>query len=150
MRRYVYDDPRRVCKWVGDRIAGEDFGEDAVAIGVEDDGELVGGVVYTHYCGTDIRMHTAGVGRWLSRQGLFRFYAYPFIQLGCRRVTGLVRADNPTAQRFNEKLGYVKEGVLRDADDDGCDLIVYGMTKAECRWIENKKNKDSQHGKEVV
>lgn len=142
MRRFVYTNHQRVNGWVSARIPGAGFSWHDVAIGVEQDGELIAGVVYTHYCGTDIRMHVAGEGRWLNREGLFRFFAYPFLQLGCRRVSGLVRSDNLKAQRFDEKLGFVREGLLRDADEDGCDLIVYGMTKAECRWL----NKDKKNG----
>lgn len=140
MRLYIYDDPLRVSRWVDRRIPGEQFDPSCTAIGAEEDGELIGGVVYTHYAGTDVRMHVAGEPgkNWLTREFLYHAFAYPFLQLRCRRVSGLVRIDNFKAQHFDERLGFRREGLLREADDDGCDLIVYGMLRRECRWLGDK------------
>jgi RimJ/RimL family protein N-acetyltransferase len=51
-------------------------------------------------------------------------------------VTGLVRVDNIEARRFDENLGFVQEGIIRRGADDGTDMILYGMLKEECRWLE--------------
>ena len=127
-----------VRDFVADRILGEDrFGETDPCVGMLKDGKLIGGVVFNMYTGTGICMHVAASEKgWLNREFLRTVFRYPFHQLGCRRVTGLVRTDNLTAQRFDERLGFKKEGVLRDADNDGCDLIVYGMLRDECRWLD--------------
>jgi RimJ/RimL family protein N-acetyltransferase len=71
----------------------------------------------------------------MTKDYLFRCFAYPFLQLNCRRITGLVRADNFVAQKFDEHLGFRREGLLREACDDGTDMILYGMLKNECRFI---------------
>jgi RimJ/RimL family protein N-acetyltransferase len=71
------------------------------------------------------------IGKGILREA----FAIPFERLKCTRVSGLVRADNLAAQRFDEHLGFKREGVIRQGDDDGCDLIVYGMLKSECRWL---------------
>lgn len=76
-----------------------------------------------------------GTGRWFNRTFLRAAFAYPFIQMKYTRVSGLVRVDNYAAQRFDEHLGFKREGLLRKGDDDGTDLILYGMLKEECRWI---------------
>lgn len=141
MKTVIYGQEDRVIPWVGYRVDEDDFSENDVAIGLEEDGELIAGVVYNWYTGPSICMHVAAEPgkRWLNRDFLFAAFAYPFIQLKCNRVTGLVRVDNLDAQRFDEHLGFVKEGVLRKAADDGTDFILYGMLKEECRWLELKK-----------
>lgn len=139
MKTVIYGQNERVIQWVGQRIDEDDFGQ-AEAIGLEKDGELIAGVVYNWYTGPSICMHVAGEGRqWLNRDFLFRVFAYPFLQLECNRVTGLVRTDNLDAQRFDEHIGFVREGVIRRGATDGTDFILYGMLKEECRWLEMKK-----------
>jgi RimJ/RimL family protein N-acetyltransferase len=50
-----------------------------------------------------------------------------------------VREDNLDAQRFDEHLGFKREGLVRRGADDGTNLILYGMLKEECRWLEMKR-----------
>lgn len=139
MKKAIYGEDLKVSKWVGERIDEDDFGP-CTSIGLEKDGELVAGVVFNWYTGPSICMHVAGTGRdWLTRDFLYRCFAYPFIQLECNRVTGLVRIDNFAAQKFDEHLGFVREGVIRKGATDGTDFILYGMLKEECRWLELKK-----------
>lgn len=132
----VYNLPS-VVNWASNVIGGaERFPEDSPCIGLLEDGKLVGAVVYTMYTGTGVMMSVASSNRrWLNRPFLRAAFSYPFKQLGCRRVSGLVRVDNKDAQRFDEHLGFKREGLLRSADYDGEDLIMYGMLKDECKWI---------------
>ena len=140
MKTVIYGQDDKVIPWVGKRVDEEDFGS-AVGIGLEENGELSAGVVFNMFQGHSIWMHVAAEPgkRWLNRDFLFRCFAYPFIQLNCHRVTGLVRIDNLAAQKFDEHLGFKKEGIIRKGADDGTDLILYGMLKEECRWLELKK-----------
>ena len=88
------------------------------------------------YTGNGIMMNVAGGYKgWINRAFLRAAFAYPFKQLGCTRVSGLVRADNYAAQQFDERLGFKREGLVRRGDDDGTDLIMYGMLREECKWI---------------
>jgi len=141
MKTTIYDQEHKVIPWVGSRIDEDDFGEKPVALGLEENGKLIAGVVFNWYTGASICMHVAAEPgkRWLTRDFLFRVFAYPFLQLECNRVTGLVRTDNLTAQRFDEQLGFVREGVIRKGATDGTDFILYGMLKEECRWLELKR-----------
>lgn len=142
MKTVIYGEDERVCSWVAERVSENEFIL-ARGIGLAEDGELIAGVVYENYTGKNITMHVAAVPgkRWLNREYLYRCFAYPFIQLGCNRVTGLVKSDNFEAQKFDEHLGFKKEGLLRRACDDDTDLILYGMLKEECRWIGNKNGR---------
>ena len=140
MRQSIYGQDARVIEWVGERINESDFGT-ATAIGLEEDGTLIAGVVYNLYNGPSICMHVAAEPgkHWLSKDFLFRVFAYPFLQLECNRVTGLVRVDNLKARRFDEHLGFVQEGVIRRGASNGLDMVLYGMLREECRWLGVKK-----------
>lgn len=139
MKTVIYGQDKRICTWVAERVAETEF-ISARGLGLEQGGELIAGVVYENYTGKNITMHVAAVPgkRWLNKDFLYRSFAYPFLQLNCNRVTGLVKADNLEAQKFDEHLGFKREGLLRQACEDGTDLILYGMLKTECRWIGNK------------
>lgn len=115
---------------------GERFKPSDPSVGLLHNGKLIAGVVFNNYSGVDIYLSVAAVEPgWLNRAFLRAVFRYPFVQLGCRRVTGLVRVDNHAARKFDEHLGFKFEGLMRQADEDGCDMIVYGMLKDECRWI---------------
>lgn len=137
MKKTIYGQDERVLAWVAKRIDVDGFGHGSIGLGLEDDGELIAGVAFNMYSGPSISMHVAAEPgkRWMNRDFLYRTFAYPFIQLKCHRVTGLVRVDNLEAQRFDEHLGFKKEGVLRRAATDGTDMIVYGMLQDECRFL---------------
>jgi RimJ/RimL family protein N-acetyltransferase len=136
MKRVVYGEDARVTAFVEALLPDECF-EGGTAIGLESDGELVAGVVFDQYTKASVSMHVAALeGRnWLTRDYLTCCFAYAFIQLGVNRVTGLVRMDNTQAQKFDEHLGFVREGVLRKACKDGTNIILYGMLRDECRFI---------------
>jgi len=140
MKKLVYGQDELVRNWVAERVDEDRFQSD-VAIGLAEDGELIAGVVYNMFTGPSISMHVAAMPgrRWMTKDFLWRAFAYPFIQLGCQRVTGLVREDNLDAQRFDEHLGFVREGLLRSACEDGQNMILYGMLRKECRWLEIKR-----------
>jgi RimJ/RimL family protein N-acetyltransferase len=136
-KRVVYGEDSRVCKWVQELVDEDDFGDGAVGIGLEKDGELVAGVVFNNYNKASIHMHVGAKKgtNWLTREYLTRCFAYPFIQLKVNRVTGLVRIDNLAAQKFDEHLGFKREGLVRQGCTDGTDMILYGLLKDECRYL---------------
>jgi RimJ/RimL family protein N-acetyltransferase len=139
VKRIVPDQPDRVGQWVARQI--DPFVRFAVhtAIGLEENGGLIAGVVYEGYNGANIQMHVAAHPgcRWLNRQFLHFAFWYPFVQLDCARVTGLVPDDNAEARVFDEHLGFVLEARLKEAHPTG-DLLVYRMFRRDCRWLNLK------------
>lgn len=126
-------------RFVADKVGEKElFGYSA--IGLERDGELIAGVLYEQHNGPNVMMHVASDGsrHWMTPAYMAACFKYPFLCLNVNRVSGLVRADNPDAQRFDEALGFKKEGVLREAASDGTDLVLYGMLKRECRYLDGK------------
>lgn len=131
-----YENTDEVGRWVCFRTGGVYEPGCSTAIGQrDDDGKLVGGVLFDHYNGRSIAMHVAGEGtHWVSRQLLRAAFEYPFRQLRVKKVLGLVDSTNRPARRFDEHLGFVLEARVRDAGPQG-DLLIYSMTADRCRWI---------------
>jgi len=138
VRRIVTDQPQRIGEFVSE-IMGNDGWSSYQAIGLEEDGELIAGVLFDNYNGASICMHVAALPgkRWLTREFLWYCFYYPFMELKVKRVTGLVPESNLVARRFDEHLGFELEARLKDAAPDG-DVLVYRMFKDDCRFLEKK------------
>lgn len=110
------------------------------AIGLERGGELVAGVLYEQHNGPNVMMHVASDGsrHWMTPAYMAACFRYAFIQEGAGIVIGLVRDDNGMARRFDEHLGFTERGRLPQACTDGTGIIVYGMLKSECRYLDGK------------
>lgn len=135
MSQLIYGQEDRLLPWAQERI-GVIFRRDAYSLGLEKDGELVAVVVYDNFSQWDCNMHIAsdGTASWMNKSLLVSAFSYPFIQLKLNRVTGMVPAKNRTALKFDEHLGFVREGVhLKACGDD--DLISLGMLRENCRFI---------------
>lgn len=83
----------------------------------------------------EMTIATDGGRDWASRATLRHVFGFPFQQLGLHRVTVVVRKDNEASLSLCDRLGYAREGCVREAFDDGADGIVMGMLRRECRWI---------------
>lgn len=126
---------RSVVEWVFERTGGC-FEPYAEGIGMAKAGVLIAGVAYDRYNGASVCMHVAAEGKhWLSRSFLTACFDYPFNTLGVKKILGLVDSSNLKARRFDEHLGFQQEAVLKDAAPSG-DLIVYSMTREQCRYLE--------------
>lgn len=135
MAEIVYD-AERIGPWVCARAGGSWIKDRGTAIGLERDGQLIAGVLYEDFNGANVVMHVAAEtgGRWLTRGYLYRCFHYPFVQLGCKRVTGIVPSSNKRALRFDEHLGFKIEARLVEAHPEG-DLLILRMMREHCRWI---------------
>jgi RimJ/RimL family protein N-acetyltransferase len=138
MSTHIVSDPARVFAFCKERmpvslVAG------MKGLGLERDGELVAGVLYEGYNHHNIWMHVAAEPgkKWLNREFLRYCFHYPFVELGCNRVSGYVEAQNADARRFDEHLGFQQEAVLQGAASDGGDVILYVMRRDDCRYLEN-------------
>jgi hypothetical protein len=136
MRRLIFDQPERVSQWVFERLPYSDDATAYAAIGIEDaDGELILGALYNSFTGFDIDMTVASSGVLWRYKWIIPLFRYPFVQLGCRRVSARCASRNHKSKAALLHLGFVLEGQLRDALPDD-DVLLFGMTRAECRWLE--------------
>ena len=132
--RVVFDS-EAVAQWALSRMAYPTRWPHFQAIGLERDAGLVAAVIYENFSLADVNMHIVSEGKhWLSRKYLAVCFAYPFLQLGLRRVTGLIPAKNQQSLRFAKHLGFEVEGLARNALPDD-DVVITGMLREECRFI---------------
>lgn len=134
----IFFDADIIGPWVAERVGIKRYiPGTASAIGRIKDGRIVAGVLYQDYNGANVSAHIAGEGKsWLNKKFLSIIFDYPFNQLKVNRITGYVVSTNKAAQNLDEKLGFKREAILRDAHPDG-DLIIYAMHKDECRWLKD-------------
>lgn len=133
MRKIIAQPKDLIASFVAKHIGLAEGWRDYSTLALIDDSRILVGVVYNRWCKHDVCMHVAVQGRIIPEM-LFAAFDYPFNQVKVARITGLVPARNLAAQRFDEHLGFVREGLIRRGVGDD-DLIVYGMLKEECKWI---------------
>lgn len=103
------------------------------------DGAPIAGVVYDNYNTVSISAHI-----WIahaavpSRQWYAAIFDYPFNRLGLHKIIGQVASGNPEAISLDTHFGFVEEGRIKDFSPDG-DLIMYTMTKEQCRILNNPR-----------
>ena len=111
-----------------------EISDDAQFIGRIDGESLLGVVAVWNWDGHGCEAGWAGEPGWLSR-GFLRFvFAYIFGQMGCHRVTGRIDASDLVCLEQARRLGFVREGLLREAAADGQDILIFGLLKTECKW----------------
>ena len=114
---------------------------DFVGIGLADGEEMVAGCVYQNFRGHDIEMVFAAKSpRWATRSNISRFFDYPFLQLGCSRVTAIVLKSNRKSRKFIEGVGFKLEGVARKGFDGIQDACIYGLLRSEVNKFFEVKN----------
>ena len=129
---YGYDEA--VANYVGRELGVPDFGP-CTAIGISDGSDLLAGVVYFASRGYVVEMAIASkTPRWCTRKVLRALFHYPFNVLQCKRITVTVDADKPQIREFDERLGFVYEGTLKEGHPNG-DCAIYRMLRDECKWL---------------
>jgi RimJ/RimL family protein N-acetyltransferase len=131
----LFDSDQILARWAGDRLGIADFGP-YTAIGVVHRGEVVAAAIYNNYRPPNIDITFASASpRWASRGAIRAMLRYPFVQLGCMRLTAVTQAQNAPARAFLHRLGFCQEGVHPDALPSG-DAVSYGLLARDAaRWI---------------
>ena len=132
----VLDQHERVAQWVAEQThCSEHAWAGYVCVGLEDNGELVAGVVMESFTGQSANLHVAGVGRnWVNRNLIQTCFLYCFKYLGLKRITGLVPSSNQAALDFDYHLGFRHEFTMRDGAKDG-DMEVLVMRPEDCKYL---------------
>jgi hypothetical protein len=135
LMRIVINDPR-VGEWVREAIPKvRCWTEGFKSLAALENGELIGAVVYDAFTPYDCCIHVR-----LDKPGckapevLRAVFAYPFEQLGLRRVTGLVGKSNLKGQQLCTWLGFRFEGLKKQGLGDE-DEVIFGMTRDDCTWL---------------
>jgi len=146
LRWLLYGEDEIVGKWVGERIAHANFGS-FVSIGLCEDQKLIAAVIYHNYIkeyGNIELSMAADSPRWATPESIGALLHYPFVRLGCNRVTTCTPASNRRALKFNKGIGFIEEGVIRKGYGAE-DMVICGLLKEEAqRWL--NFNKESSNG----
>ena len=129
-----FDADGSVERWVAQQLGADSFGP-ARAIGITLDKKFLGGVVYHRLANENVEMSIAtSAPRWATRAHIRDLFAYPFGTLQVRRITTTVTAAHATAIDMHARLGFAREGTLREYMD-GKDTEIFGMLVQDCKWI---------------
>ena len=135
MKRIITNQNARVGDWVASQMGRSSSWGTFQAIGLEQNGDLVGGVVIDGYRkDTRCSIHCAGVGKkWLNREFLFVVFDYVFRQLNCKAVVNPVDSSNHDSARFTKHLGFVESVYIPEAE-----MLIFTMPRDKCRWLKRK------------
>jgi len=139
----LYGWNRELAAWAADRLdlKNFDFGP-CVSIGVIHKDQIVAAAIYNEYRHPNIQVtFVTASPRWASPGAVKTIIRYPFIQLGCKRITAITSATNQPARAFLCRLGFREEGYHPDALPSG-DAVTYGLlVKDAARWLseDNKR-----------
>ena len=131
--------------WYGSRTAAEERVD--LAVIDRSTGVLVGEVVLNEFEGDTRAMNfrtligPTGRGKGLGTEAARLIIGYGFDNLGLHRISLDVYAFNPRARRVYEKVGFVTEGVKRDAfifDGEYTDEVW--MSILEDEWTAHRGN----------
>jgi L-amino acid N-acyltransferase YncA len=122
-----------VAEWVFQRVGGA-VSAHSQGIGWQVDGKLVAGVAYECFTGGNIFVHQC-VEAKVPRKFWWAVTDYPFNQLGCKRITGLVDSTNTQALKLNQHIGFRVEATLEKAGKHDSDLVVMVLWKEDCRFL---------------
>jgi RimJ/RimL family protein N-acetyltransferase len=132
----VYGFDKCVAAWASERLGRPVGGEWPRTIAIFRKGEIVAAVIYYDYRHPDIHASIASTTpAWATKDALAAIMRYPFIQLGCKRITAGTEASNHPAREFLCRLGFKQEGYHRDAAPNG-DVVSYGLLRKDAaRWL---------------
>ncbi len=143
MLRLVVGEDARVSQWVVDRAGHGVYHEHSMdcAIGLEEEGRLIAGVMYDHFFGRSVAMCVAIDRKGIGHRGFLRFaFRYPFNDLKVHKILGFVAQHNEGAHAFIRHVGFrhthTINDVMTDPSDRGrTDLWVFEMQRADCRFL---------------
>ena len=131
----VYGYEQVFARWAGERLGVKDWGP-CMTIAVYRRGEIAAVAVYSRYSHPNIEISfVTEMPRWATREAISAILRYPFIQLGCKRVTATTEATNQPARAFLCRLGFREEGFHPEAFPTG-DAVTYGLLARDAaRWL---------------
>jgi RimJ/RimL family protein N-acetyltransferase len=131
----------RMLEWIAQRIPAMGAGykwQMASAIGLGHRGKIIAGLavhrLLPHYKSCEITF-ASSTPLWATKNSMRAMLAYPFVQLGLRRIMSVIAESNTRAIRVNEHLGFKHEGRLRFGCGDE-DALIYGLLREETpEWL---------------
>ena len=136
-------DIRHVVRFIGRSIA-QAADDNGLTFGIVCDGVLAG-VLGQHHIDSLNRKTEIGYwldlahrGRGIVTRSTARLTDYAFNEQDCNRVVLHCAVGNVKSRAVAERLGFVQEGILREAEwlnDHYVDLVVYSMLKSQWHYL---------------
>lgn len=147
--KLIYGHDEAVANWVAGQIKHPPYPSGMYrAIGIMLDNSIIGGVIWHNYhedfSGRPllIEVTIATIDkRWCSGHNLRELFAYPFIQLGVKRVQATCHRKAKHVRITLDRLGFHFEGIVREAHPLGGDAAHYSLLKQECKWLNHGKKR---------
>lgn len=121
-------------RWVQDKLPWLHGVKKVISFAVVLDNRLVAAALYNNFIALNCQLtFVSDAPRWASRQVVRQILGFPFFETDSLRITTFTDAENTKALKLNEKLGFVREGVLRCGSPmgNGNDGVICGLTKQD-------------------
>jgi RimJ/RimL family protein N-acetyltransferase len=136
----LYNHDIALSRWAGERLGISDWGP-CRAIGVLRRGDLAAVAVFHHFRFPDIEISFVTCDKhWATPATVRGILRYPFLQVGCKRLTAITEATNQPTRAFLSRLGFHQEGVHPDVFLSGA-AISYGLLRKDAaKWLREEES----------
>jgi RimJ/RimL family protein N-acetyltransferase len=137
MAREILIDAPGAGDWIMERARGSFNPRADHSFSSHRDGKILGGIVLADYLGNSWSAHMASEDPyWFSRELAWLVFDYAFNQCGCHKMVTGVSSENRRALEIDLRGGWKLEAVIRDLYAPGVDMMVLGMTRDTCPWLD--------------
>lgn len=101
-------------------------------------GSILGVVIFSRFTTGNCEITVAScTPHFITKRFAYAVALYPFVQLGCRRVTAFIAVDNAKSLSLAQQLGFRIEGTVREWFPDS-DAYILGLLREDCKWIKDE------------
>lgn len=76
---------------------------------------------------------------WCSRESLTKCFSYYFDHLGMHRMSIMTQESNIHSQRLCQRLGFIREGMMREYFASDVHGVLFGMLRRDCKLLNEEK-----------
>ena len=117
-------------------------------VAYDDNGIIQAVCVMDSWTPDTCQVHFAIDNKFVIRGGFLNEIArHCFVTCGRKRIFGLVPSNNDRAIRLDRHIGFTEVARVPHGYSEGVDYIVFGMDKADCRWLNSPKT-EAEHVKQ--
>lgn len=131
--RVISEPKELIARYVAREIGLPSMTGGYAAVGLVKDDELMAGCVFYGFTWPNVMMHIAADR--ITPGFIAAVIDYPFRQLKCRSMSGVIHKRNKRSRRFAEHLGAEYRGTLKDAAPDDDVMMYQLMAKSAQKWM---------------